>query len=149
MLGYYPSETWDDGGWRKVRVRVLEGVKLRYRDGYIDYWFVLSWETPPGEGPLMISLPSGRTNRAPSCGSGMWSRARSTMLDMVRSASLRARIHCTAESVPPGSLQLTHSTRVQLSDRGTSSHVPQLSRIGWTLESGGRGRLISRAKSAR
>lgn len=38
VLGYYPSEIRHDGGWREVDVRVSRpGVRLRHRDGYIDY----------------------------------------------------------------------------------------------------------------
>jgi VWFA-related protein len=38
VLGYYPAVIRRDGSWRKVEVRVARpGVRLRARDGYIDY----------------------------------------------------------------------------------------------------------------
>ncbi len=38
VLGYYPSEIRRDGSWHQVEVRVARpGIRLRARDGYIDY----------------------------------------------------------------------------------------------------------------
>ena len=37
VLGYYPTVDRDDGSWHSVEVKVARpGVKLRYRDGYVD-----------------------------------------------------------------------------------------------------------------
>lgn len=38
VLGYYPSVIKHDGSWHEVDVRVSRGgIRLRHRDGYIDY----------------------------------------------------------------------------------------------------------------
>jgi Ca-activated chloride channel family protein len=38
VLGYYPSVIKHDGNWHDVDVRVNRGgIRLRHRDGYIDY----------------------------------------------------------------------------------------------------------------
>ena len=38
VLGYYPSDNRDDGQWHEVKVRVKRrGIKVRTRQGYIDY----------------------------------------------------------------------------------------------------------------
>lgn len=38
VLGYYPSQIRRDGSWHQVEVRVSRpGIRLRARDGYIDY----------------------------------------------------------------------------------------------------------------
>ncbi len=37
VLGYYPEPRRNDGGWRKVRVRVGAGLDVRAREGYVDY----------------------------------------------------------------------------------------------------------------
>ena len=37
VLGYYPEPRRNDGRWRNVRVRAGPGVKIRAREGYIDY----------------------------------------------------------------------------------------------------------------
>ena len=37
VLGYYPEPRRNDGRWRKVRVRAGSGVKVRAREGYVDY----------------------------------------------------------------------------------------------------------------
>jgi Ca-activated chloride channel family protein len=37
VLGYYPTVDRDDGSWHSVEIKVSRpGVKLRYRDGYVD-----------------------------------------------------------------------------------------------------------------
>ncbi len=37
VLGYYPEPRRNDGHWRKVRVRAGAGVKVRAREGYVDF----------------------------------------------------------------------------------------------------------------
>ena len=38
VIGYYPTITLNDDSWHSVQVRVKRpGVKVRARDGYIDY----------------------------------------------------------------------------------------------------------------
>lgn len=37
VLGYYPSHSRHDGGWRQVEVRVPGALRVRTRDGYIDH----------------------------------------------------------------------------------------------------------------
>ena len=37
VLGYYPEPRRNDGHWRQVRIRASAGVKVRARDGYVDF----------------------------------------------------------------------------------------------------------------
>lgn len=38
VLGYYPSDTRDDGSWHKIEVDVKRsGVEVRVREGYVDF----------------------------------------------------------------------------------------------------------------
>lgn len=38
VLGYYPSDTHDDGSWHKIEVDVQRsGVDIRVREGYVDF----------------------------------------------------------------------------------------------------------------
>lgn len=37
VLGYYPSDNTNDGSWHDVEVRLGSGLKVRTRDGYIDF----------------------------------------------------------------------------------------------------------------
>jgi Ca-activated chloride channel family protein len=36
VLGYYPRDLHRDGRWRVVEVRTTNGVRLRYRPGWVD-----------------------------------------------------------------------------------------------------------------
>ena len=37
VLGYYPEPRLGDGRWREVKVRAGSGVRVRAREGYVDY----------------------------------------------------------------------------------------------------------------
>ena len=38
VIGYYPTITLNDDSWHSVQVKVKRpGIKVRARDGYIDY----------------------------------------------------------------------------------------------------------------
>ena len=38
VIGYYPTEFKKDGRWHKISVDVKRsGVKVRVREGYVDY----------------------------------------------------------------------------------------------------------------